>query len=224
MLHFGGAGAVRHRALEARRDRRVRRRPAARLDRRLARRELPRLGAGRAARRPCSCRPSRTSGIADAHVEALLSWARDGYTAAAERRDDDVEGFLPIFFLVVVLKIPVAALLYLVWWAIRAEHRCPRRRRPSPRTTASAACAASRSARAARAAAPTRPTRGRSRTARRAGAPACSRRRRRPRLIPRAPALAPEIDLKALPGVAAPEGPGRALQPPAARQITLELL
>jgi hypothetical protein len=32
-----------------------------------------------------------------------------------------VEGFWPIFFLAVVLKIPVAALLYLVWWAFRAE-------------------------------------------------------------------------------------------------------
>jgi hypothetical protein len=32
-----------------------------------------------------------------------------------------MEGFWPIFFLMVVLKIPVAALLYLVWWAIRAE-------------------------------------------------------------------------------------------------------
>jgi hypothetical protein len=32
-----------------------------------------------------------------------------------------VEGFWPIFFLGVVLKIPVAAALYLVWWAARAE-------------------------------------------------------------------------------------------------------
>jgi hypothetical protein len=31
-----------------------------------------------------------------------------------------VEGFWPIFFLAVVLKIPVAASLYLVWWAARA--------------------------------------------------------------------------------------------------------
>jgi hypothetical protein len=30
-----------------------------------------------------------------------------------------VEGFWPIFFLAVILKIPVAAMLYLVWWAIR---------------------------------------------------------------------------------------------------------
>ena len=30
-----------------------------------------------------------------------------------------MEGFWPIFFLAVILKIPVAALLYLVWWAIR---------------------------------------------------------------------------------------------------------
>ncbi len=32
-----------------------------------------------------------------------------------------VDGFFPIFFLMVILKIPVAALLYLVWWAIHAE-------------------------------------------------------------------------------------------------------
>ena len=32
-----------------------------------------------------------------------------------------VEGWVPIFFLMVVLKIPVGLLLYLVWWAFRAE-------------------------------------------------------------------------------------------------------
>jgi hypothetical protein len=32
-----------------------------------------------------------------------------------------VEGWLPIFFLMIVLKVPVAALLYIVWWASRAE-------------------------------------------------------------------------------------------------------
>ncbi len=34
-----------------------------------------------------------------------------------------VDGFLPIFFLMVVLKIPVGLLLYIVWWAFRAETR-----------------------------------------------------------------------------------------------------
>ena len=34
-----------------------------------------------------------------------------------------VEGWLPIFYLMVILKIPVAALLYIVWWAFRAETR-----------------------------------------------------------------------------------------------------
>ena len=33
-----------------------------------------------------------------------------------------MEGFWPIFFLAVILKIPVAALLYLVWWAV---HQTP---------------------------------------------------------------------------------------------------
>jgi hypothetical protein len=32
-----------------------------------------------------------------------------------------VEGFWPIFFLAVVLKIPVLGALWLVWWASRAE-------------------------------------------------------------------------------------------------------
>jgi hypothetical protein len=32
-----------------------------------------------------------------------------------------VEGFFPIFFLMVILKIPVAAMLFLVWWAFRAS-------------------------------------------------------------------------------------------------------
>ena len=32
-----------------------------------------------------------------------------------------MEGFWPIFFLAVVLKLPVFGALYLVWWAIRAE-------------------------------------------------------------------------------------------------------
>ena len=32
-----------------------------------------------------------------------------------------MDGFLPIFFLMVILKIPVGLLLYLVWWAFRAE-------------------------------------------------------------------------------------------------------
>lgn len=32
-----------------------------------------------------------------------------------------MEGFWPIFFLGVILKIPVGLLLYLVWWALHAE-------------------------------------------------------------------------------------------------------
>ena len=32
-----------------------------------------------------------------------------------------MEGFWPIFFLAVVLKIPVFGGLWLVWWAVRAE-------------------------------------------------------------------------------------------------------
>ena len=32
-----------------------------------------------------------------------------------------MEGFLPIFFLGVVLKIPIFAGIYLIYWAVRAE-------------------------------------------------------------------------------------------------------
>jgi len=58
-----------------------------------------------------------------------------------------VDGFFPIFFLMVILKIPVAALLYLVWWAFRAhtqpeetppegdDHRFRRYRREPRRPT-----------------------------------------------------------------------------------------
>ena len=37
-----------------------------------------------------------------------------------------MEGFLPILFLMVVLKIPVGLLLYIVWWAFRANYRAAR--------------------------------------------------------------------------------------------------
>jgi len=33
-----------------------------------------------------------------------------------------MEGFLPIFFLLVVLKIPVLGALWLVWWASKPPH------------------------------------------------------------------------------------------------------
>jgi hypothetical protein len=56
-----------------------------------------------------------------------------------------VEGFWAIFFLLVVLKIPVIGALWLVWWAVRAEplpedgaeddggYRFPRRGPSKPR-------------------------------------------------------------------------------------------
>jgi hypothetical protein len=54
-----------------------------------------------------------------------------------------MEGFWPVFYLMVILKIPVAALLYLVWWAIRQSDEPAeadtgddhgfRRRRPEPK-------------------------------------------------------------------------------------------
>ena len=64
------------------------------------------------------CPPSRDIGLTEAHTEALLAWARDGYTAAWEAAGGGIPTDL---FLMVVLKIPVGPLLYLVWWAFRAE-------------------------------------------------------------------------------------------------------
>jgi hypothetical protein len=32
-----------------------------------------------------------------------------------------VDGWVPIFFLMVILKIPVGALLYIAWWAFHAQ-------------------------------------------------------------------------------------------------------
>ena len=42
-----------------------------------------------------------------------------------------MEGFWPIFFLAVILKIPIAGLLYLVWWAI---HQTPETEEAPPAT------------------------------------------------------------------------------------------
>ena len=55
-----------------------------------------------------------------------------------------MDGSVPIFFLMVVLKVPVAMLLYLVWWSLRAmpdveeapggsdDHEFRRWNRPKP--------------------------------------------------------------------------------------------
>lgn len=69
-----------------------------------------------------------------------------------------MEGFLPIFFLLVVLKIPVLGALWLIWWASKApepegttgegdddgfdrRRRLPRRPRGPQHGPAQAACA-----------------------------------------------------------------------------------
>ena len=133
-----------------------------------------------------------------------------------------MDGFFPIFFLMVILKIPVAALLYLVWWAFRQhparggaagaeDHRFRRFRREPKR--------------------PRGPRRG-GHGPEALPLPDCPPGARTHVLAPRrspAPhtatsALAPEIDLKALPRVAAEEGPRATLKAPAARQVALGLL
>ena len=71
-----------------------------------------------------------------------------------------MEGFWPIFFLAVILKIPIAGLLYLVWWAI---HQTPETEEapPAARMTSSVTAAGDPAARAARAGGPTPRTRSR---------------------------------------------------------------
>ena len=71
---------------------------------------------GRTARssRRCSSPPKPTSGSRRPTSRPLRQLGSCLYT---ERR---VEGFWPIFFLLVVLKIPVFGALWLVWWASRA--------------------------------------------------------------------------------------------------------
>ena len=61
-------------------------------------------------------------GLEEGHAEALNAWADlDLYTTP-------VTGFWPIFFLLVVLKIPVLGSIWLVWWAAR---QTPNRRSAS---------------------------------------------------------------------------------------------
>ena len=36
-----------------------------------------------------------------------------------------MDGWVPIFYFMVILKIPIAVLLWVVWWAWRAEHAEP---------------------------------------------------------------------------------------------------
>ena len=74
-----------------------------------------------------------------------------------------MEGWLPIFFLAVILKIPILAGMYLVWYAIKAEPEADdarRRRRPqlpalAPHPAEAPRPATRRTARRRRAARPT---------------------------------------------------------------------
>ena len=77
-------------------------------------------------------------GLEEAQTEALIAWAKS--LAVESSRLTAVIGFWPIFFLLVVLKIPVLGSLWLVWWASQrtpepetAEEDSgggPKRRRP----------------------------------------------------------------------------------------------
>ncbi len=74
-------------------------------------------------------------GLEEVQVEALTAWAA-GYLGPGAVYTDAMDGFLPIFFLLVVLKIPVLGALWLSGG--RAKPRRPR----APRTTQAAASTA----------------------------------------------------------------------------------
>ena len=87
-------------------------RPADGLDRRQLRRELLRVG--RAAQGANAARPDRDP-------PRPRGGPRRGLAAVGcVSRLSPMEGFLPIFFLLVVLKIPVLGALWLIWWASQA--------------------------------------------------------------------------------------------------------
>ncbi len=148
-------------------------------------------GRGRARRRRCWSRPSRTCGLEEARRLEARSHCRGTRglqpiltkSPAVLLDCKWVTGFWPIFFLLVVLKIPVLGSLWLVWWASstrtrarggRGQRRRPKRRRAA---TAAAARAAPRAARRRRGGAAARlPARsGRTRVVRPAAQPAFAR-------------------------------------------------
>ena len=113
-------------------------------------------------------------GLEEAETEALVAWA-----AASSRRTrrqpsrlSPVTGFWPIFFLLVVLKIPVLGSIWLVWWASQAT---PEPEGATEDATAASSAGRGRSCRAGRGAGPTAAApRCRCRRARRAVGPASS--------------------------------------------------
>ena len=115
---------LRLRALEAGAAGRVRPRAAAGLDRRQLRRELLRVGARARASRPCWSRPTRARPGGGPNRGARWPGPR-----ASETGDCRWTGFWPIFFLLVVLKVPVFGALWLVWWASQEPEL-----RPTPKT------------------------------------------------------------------------------------------
>ena len=164
-LTFGGERALRHRALEARArstsyagDR-----PLAWIDD-CSTRAATTWAAQRAA--PTLLVPTE-SGRRAHRGRPRRGAARAGCAAARPTAGLDcreMEGFWPIFFLAVILKIPVARLLYLVWWAVHRRPSSRRRRGADDRDDARASAAS------ARAEAPARPA-PRPHAARRAAAP-----------------------------------------------------
>src|SRR5262249_41748294 len=109
---------LRLRPLEAGAAAALQRRPGPGLDRRQPRRELLRLGPRAAGADPAG--PDRTGrrprGGPDRGADRMVPQPR------ARRLDwTAMSGFWTIFFLLVVLKIPVFGSLWLVWWAVQSK-------------------------------------------------------------------------------------------------------
>ena len=133
--------------------------------------------------RPCWFRPSRTWASRRSQTEALAAWARGLEAGPSRSTLNAVTGFWPIFFLLVVLKIPVLGAIWLVWWASkprpsRRDRRGLRRRLQAPAAAEAAARPAPRAARRRRRGAAAALPAGRAHPGGQAGCAACFRSRR----------------------------------------------
>ena len=127
--HLRRRRAVRLGALEAGAAGRVRQGPGDGLGRRQLRRELLRVGAASGRSRPCSSPPRPISASRRPRPRRSQPGPAASSASTASAPDcstlSPVVGFWPIFFLLVVLKIPVLASMWLVWWASKSPEEDP---------------------------------------------------------------------------------------------------
>src|SRR5215203_3271373 len=131
--------AQRRGALEAGGNGRLRRRAGDRLDRRQLRRQLLRVGRAAAGPNAAGADRARSRARGGTRRRPQLLGRFTGLIGLSTLIQ--VTGFWPIFFLAVVLKIPVLASMWLVWWAAK-QHDQPEaaaeddggfKQRPRPR-------------------------------------------------------------------------------------------